>query len=185
MRQTSAAKTRPESQMAAHTVKRVSRSRSNKKPARPKQKSLPKGRQIAPEIVEVMPPEVIATAGRDGAAPAVAAAAATAAMATAAQVHGRVVLSASCTIHEAPALRAHLLAQAAHPGPYEVDGSAVQQIDTAGVQLVVAFALDCLERSIHYVWTGRSTALDDAIRTLGVGALLESPGAASYSPGGA
>ena len=61
----------------------------------------------------------------------------------------------------------------------------MQQIDTAGVQLVVAFALDCLERSIHYVWTARSVALDEAIRTLGVGALLESPGGAGYSPSGA
>jgi len=168
--------TPPEGQMAAHTVKRVSRSRSNKKPARPKQKSLPKGGQIVPESVESMPPEVIATAQADGAALAVTATT---------PVQGRIVLGASCTIHEAPALRAHLLAQAAHPGPYEIDGSAVQQIDTAGVQLVVAFALDCLERSIHYVWTARSVALDEAIRTLGVGALLESPGGASYSPGGA
>jgi anti-anti-sigma regulatory factor len=96
------------------------------------------------------------------------------------------VLGASCTIHEAPALRAHLLEQAALPGPYLIDGSAVQFIDTAGLQLVVAFALDCLERSIHYAWTGRSAALEEAIRTLGVAALLESPGAAtSYSVGAA
>jgi anti-anti-sigma regulatory factor len=67
-----------------------------------------------------------------------------------------------------------------------LDGSAVEQIDTAGVQLVVAFALDCLERSIHYAWTGRSPALEEAIRTLGVGALLESPGSATpYSVAGA
>ncbi len=100
-------------------------------------------------------------------------------------VAGRVVLGAACTIHEAAALRAHLLEQAALPGPYEIDGGAVEHIDTAGLQLVVAFALDCLERSIHYTWTRRSPALEEAIRTLGVGALLESPGAASYSPGGA
>jgi anti-anti-sigma regulatory factor len=68
-----------------------------------------------------------------------------------------------------------MLAQAPHPGPFELDGSAVQQIDTAGVQLVVAFALDCLERNVPYVWKGRSAALDEAIRILGVGALLESP----------
>ncbi len=62
----------------------------------------------------------------------------------------------------------------------------MQQIDTAGVQLVVAFALDCLEKGVHYVWTGRSPALEEAIRTLGVGALLESPGAATnYSVPGA
>ena len=101
-------------------------------------------------------------------------------------VVGRAVFGASCTIHEAPALRTQLLALAAHPGPYEIDGAAVQQIDTAGVQLVVAFALDCLEKGIHYVWTGRSPVLDEAIRTLGVGALLESPGAATnYSAPGA
>src|SRR5262245_4633423 len=55
---------------------------------------------------------------------------------------GRVVLGTACTIHEAQALRAHLLETANHPGPYEIDGGGVEQIDTAGVQLVVAFALD-------------------------------------------
>lgn len=98
--------------------------------------------------------------------------------------HGKVVLGACCTIHEAGALRAHLLEQAALPGPHQIDGSGVQQIDTAGVQLVVSFALDCLERGVHYVWTGRSPALEEAIRTLGVGALLESPGVASFPKGG-
>ena len=94
---------------------------------------------------------------------------------------GRIALGDSCTIHEARALHAHLLAQAALPGPYEIDGGSVQQVDTAGVQLVVAFALDCLERNIPYAWKARSAALDDAIRVLGVGALLESPGGTSYS----
>lgn len=90
-------------------------------------------------------------------------------------VDGRIVLGASCTIHEARALREQMLAQAAHPGPFELDGSAVEHVDTAGVQLVVAFALDCLERNVPYAWKGRSAVLDDAIRVLGVGALLESP----------
>lgn len=98
---------------------------------------------------------------------------------------GRVLLGAACTIHQAQALRAHLLETANHPGPYEIDGGAVELVDTAGVQLVVAFALDCLERNIHYVWKARSLALEDAIRILGVGALLESPGGAPYVPGGA
>ena len=98
---------------------------------------------------------------------------------------GRIVLGTACTIHEAQALRAHLLEKAAHPGPYEIDGGGVEQIDTAGLQLVVAFALDCLERNVHYVWKARSPVLEEAIRVLGVAALLESPGAASYVPGGA
>src|SRR5688572_3046067 len=122
---------------------------------RPKQEAEP----IPPEIPGPMKSEANAVATAAGGTP----------------VTGRVVLSASCTIHEAQQLRAQLLAQAELPGPYEIDGSAVQQIDTAGVQLVVAFALDCLERNISYAWKGRSAALDDAIRVLGVGALLESP----------
>jgi anti-anti-sigma regulatory factor len=110
---------------------------------------------------------------------------ATAPAASAKAAAGRIVLGTACTIHEAAALRAHLLEQATFPGPYEIDGGAVEQIDTAGVQLVLAFALDCLERNAHYVWKARSPALDEAIRILGVGALLESPGAASYIPSGA
>jgi anti-anti-sigma regulatory factor len=149
------------------TVKRVSKRRSNKKPARPKQESPQVNPRAVSETVDSMTADVIATARTGGAA------------VPAAPSVGRIVLGASCTIHEAPALRAHLLAQAAHPGPYEIDGAAVQQVDTAGVQLVVAFALDCLERGIHYAWTGRSPALDEAIRTLGVGALLESPGSST------
>ena len=91
-------------------------------------------------------------------------------------VSGKLVLGVSCTIHEAQALRTRMLAQADHPGPYEIDGTGVQQVDTAGVQLVVAFALDCLERGVTYRWTGRSSALEEAIRVLGVSALLECPG---------
>lgn len=88
---------------------------------------------------------------------------------------GRVVLPVSCTIHDVQSIRAHLLEQLELPGPCEIDGSAVQQVDTAGVQLVLAFALDCLERSLQYVWKGRSAPLEEAIRVLGVGALLEYP----------
>lgn len=107
-----------------------------------------------------MKPEVIAQASAPGGASA----------------SGRVSLGAACTIHEIQALRAHMIEQAALPGPFEIDGGHVQQIDTAGVQLVVAFALDCLERGIPYSWKSRSAAFDEAVRVLGVAALLESPG---------
>jgi anti-anti-sigma regulatory factor len=138
--------------LQSRVVKRIS---STSRARRPKQGQKP----VTPESVADMNPEVEASAAPAGGKPA----------------DGRIVLGASCTIHDARALREHLLAQAAHPGPFEIDGSAVQQVDTAGVQLVVAFALDCLERNVPYVWKGRSAALDDAIRVLGVGALLESP----------
>jgi len=89
---------------------------------------------------------------------------------------GRVVLGGSCTIHEAAALKAHMLEQFARPAPCEIDGSSVERLDTAGVQLIVAFALDCLERNLSYAWKGRSAVLEQAIAQLGVGALLDSPG---------
>ena len=87
----------------------------------------------------------------------------------------RVVLGTSCTIQEAEAVRAHLLAQAAQPGPYEIDGASVEHVDTAGVQLIVAFALDCLEKGVAYKWIGRSPTLEKAIDLLGVSPLLEYP----------
>jgi anti-anti-sigma regulatory factor len=87
----------------------------------------------------------------------------------------RVVLGVACTIQEAAAVRAHLMAQAALPGPYEIDGGSVEMVDTAGVQLVVAFALDCLEKGVPYKWVGRSATLDAAIELLGVSPLLEYP----------
>jgi anti-anti-sigma regulatory factor len=87
----------------------------------------------------------------------------------------RVVLGTSCTIQEAAAVRAHLLAQAAQPGPYEIDGASVEHVDTSGVQLIVAFALDCLEKGTPYKWIGRSPTLEKAIALLGVSALLEYP----------
>jgi anti-anti-sigma regulatory factor len=87
----------------------------------------------------------------------------------------RIVLGTACTIQEAAAVRAHLLEKAALPGPYEIDGGSVEMVDTAGVQLVVAFALDCLEKGTPYKWVGRSPTLNSAIEQLGVGALLEYP----------
>lgn len=92
---------------------------------------------------------------------------------------GLVVLGGSCTIHEAAAIKAHMLEQFAHPAPYQIDGTAVERLDALGVQLIVAFALDCLERNLAYSWKGRSAVLEQAIGLLGVGALLESPGLAS------
>jgi anti-anti-sigma regulatory factor len=97
---------------------------------------------------------------------------------------GRVVLGASCTIHEAAAIKAHLLEQLGRPAPYEIDGTAVERLDAVGVQLIVAFALDCLERNLAYSWHGRSEVLEQAIALLGVGPLLESPGLATTGAAG-
>lgn len=60
-----------------------------------------------------------------------------------------------------------------------IDGGSVERVDTAGVQVLVAFAIDCMERSIDFAWAARSPALARGIRLLGVEALLESPGLAA------
>ena len=139
-------------QINARRVKRVS---STSGAVLPKQEVELK----AQEIAEPMSPTPNAKAEAPGGKP----------------VSGRVVLPANCTIHQAINLQAHLREQLELPGPCEIDGAGVQQVDTAGVQLVLAFALDCLERSLPYTWKGRSPALEEAIRVLGVGALLEYP----------
>ena len=136
-------------------VKRVSSNPSTRGPRRPKMTVT----ETAPEIAVSMnpPPNAVAPAAGDT------------------PVTGRVVLPVSCTIKEAESLKAHLLAQLELPGPCEIDGGNVQHVDTAGIQLVLAFALDCLERSLPYVWKSRSQTFDEAVRVLGVGALLEYP----------
>ena len=145
--------------------------KSSRKKSRSKAAGTRRGRKplaaVAPVVAvpAIVPVPVIATAPAS-AAPA---------PATVATRQVRVVLGTSCTIQEAEAVRAHLLAQAAQPGPYEIDGASVEHVDTAGVQLIVAFALDCLEKGVAYKWIGRSPTLEKAIDLLGVSPLLEYP----------
>jgi phospholipid transport system transporter-binding protein len=157
----------------ARVVKRISSTRTRKRPKTEAKRAVSETVEFMPKAVNNTAPVVVPTesGGRQSVD--------TRPVANE-PVAGRIVLGAACTIHEAQALRAHLLERAAHPGPYEIDGGGVEQIDTAGLQLVVAFALDCLERNVHYVWKARSPVLDEAIRVLGVGALLESPGASMF-----
>lgn len=95
----------------------------------------------------------------------------------------RLTLSADCTIRSAAELRAQLCAQLEHPAPVEIDGSTVEHIDAAGLQLLLAFSLDCIDRNKEYVWVSQSETLSDAIALTGLAALLESPGLASVGRG--
>ncbi len=86
-----------------------------------------------------------------------------------------VCFGTACTLREAPALRDALIERLADGVPVVLDATQVTQIDTAGVQLLVGFSIDCMERDIAFCWKGRSAPLEQAIAALGVGALLESP----------
>jgi ABC-type transporter Mla MlaB component len=89
------------------------------------------------------------------------------------EAHERVTLGCSCTIRDAQALKTQLMDRLVGSEPCHIDGSGVERVDTAGVQLLVAFARECRGRNRPVVWTGRSAALDEAVDVLGVASLLE------------
>ena len=96
--------------------------------------------------------------------------------------HSILLLGPDCTIREATKLKQQLLAHLELSEPLFIDGSTVEKADTAGVQLLVAFSLDCMERGIRFGWPGRSTPLNNAIDALGVAPLLECPGEVALPP---
>ena len=84
-------------------------------------------------------------------------------------------LGSSCTFQDVSRLHPALLDYLSDGTPVVIDASQVEQVDTAGLQLLVAFAIDCMERGIAFGWKARSTAFERSVRLLGLGALLESP----------
>jgi len=99
------------------------------------------------------------------------------ASAVAANAPHRVVLGPSCTIEDVAQLRSDLAAPLATGKPVIIDASRLERIDTAGLQLLAAFCIDCLEQGIVFAWKQQPPVLEEAIRLLGLGALMESPGA--------
>ena len=94
-------------------------------------------------------------------------------------------LGAACTLHEAVALRSACLAALGASEPPVLDGSRVECVDSAGLQVLVAFTIDCMERSLNFRWRGRSPVLEQGIRRLGLEPLLDSPGMAAFPAGDA
>ena len=85
-----------------------------------------------------------------GAAAPVATPAEAPAIAATAPAADRIDVGSACTLAEAPALRALCLEALAGRVPPVIDGGAVERVDTAGIQVLVAFAIDCMERSIDF-----------------------------------
>lgn len=92
-----------------------------------------------------------------------------------------VVLAANCSVKDAAALKTSLCAFSNHGDAVTLDVSAVERVDTATMQLLCAFVRDRSGRNQGVTWRGESPALQDAVRLLGVGALLglESKGVAA------
>ena len=89
----------------------------------------------------------------------------------------------TCTLQEAPALRTALLAELDARAPLLLDASRIETIDTAGVQMLVDLAIECMERSLAFHWKARSAAVELAVGALGVAALMESPGSVDQFAG--
>jgi len=80
-------------------------------------------------------------------------------------------LPAVVGIRDAVALAARLRG-VLETGPLVLDGRAVEQIDTTGLQLLVAARRTATDRGSAFGWHGTSDALRTCARRLGVAALL-------------
>ena len=86
-----------------------------------------------------------------------------------------IALAAQCSIKDAAALQAELVAALKPVGEVTIDTSAVERIDTAAVQLLCAFVQHCSTESRTVHWRGDCTVLRDTASQLGVQSLLELP----------
>jgi len=87
----------------------------------------------------------------------------------------RLTLTAECTVAEAEALKSQLARRLDESQPVIVDVSALQRIDTAGLQLLAAFVRERRTAGRGVQWRGRAAALDAAAALLGLHDMLELP----------
>jgi phospholipid transport system transporter-binding protein len=90
---------------------------------------------------------------------------------------GQLVLAPSCTLREAVAMKAQLLEQLDLMCDVEIDGHAVEKIDTAGLQLLVAFARQLRDGRRTLAWAAAAPELRRAALQLGLAAALGLPAA--------
>ncbi|MFN3197050.1 MAG: lipid asymmetry maintenance protein MlaB [Bradymonadia bacterium] len=77
-----------------------------------------------------------------------------------------VCLGARLTIQEAEGLKARLLELLEATGPVTLEGDGIETVDTAGLQLLLAFAQDARGRQLDWSWRAPSDQLVAAARTL-------------------
>jgi len=87
----------------------------------------------------------------------------------------RIELPAGCTLRDAAALKALLVGSACTGDAVTVAGGAVTRIDTAGLQLLAAFALHERSAGRPLQWHSASAELRAASARIGLSALLQLP----------
>jgi anti-anti-sigma regulatory factor len=86
-----------------------------------------------------------------------------------------VALDVRMTIVQAAGLHRTLLARVAQGETVVVDGTQVEEIDTAILQLLASLWRTCLERGIGCTWHGVSNALRQTAALVGVTEMLHFP----------
>ena len=87
----------------------------------------------------------------------------------------RIELPAGCTLRDAAALKTLLAGSACTGGTVTLVGGAVTRIDTAGLQLLAAFALREQSAGRQLQWHSASAELRAASARIGLSALLQLP----------
>ena len=87
----------------------------------------------------------------------------------------RIELGARTTIVQAADLHRSLLASVARGEGMVVDGTRVEEIDTAILQLLASLWRTCRERGIACTWLGQSEALRQAASLVGLADVLQLP----------
>lgn len=88
---------------------------------------------------------------------------------------GPLVLDADCLLESANELRKELLLRLERTAPISIDASEVERIDTASLQVLVAFTRDCKAAGRAIEWTGVAPALADSARLLDLSSALGLP----------
>ena len=82
----------------------------------------------------------------------------------------------SPTIRTITSLQTELAERLDESGPLQIDATAVDRVDTAGLQLLAAFVRDLRAEARTVEWVGCSDALQKAVRALGLHSALCLPG---------
>jgi ABC-type transporter Mla MlaB component len=84
-------------------------------------------------------------------------------------------LAAECMVSDAGSLKENLAALLDEPLPVTLDITALQRIDTAGLQVITAFVSERTGHGRSVEWQGTAPVLTTAARLLGLTSLLRLP----------
>ena len=90
---------------------------------------------------------------------------------------GPLALAPLCTLREAVAMKGQLLERLDQAGDVEIDAGHVEKIDTAGLQLLVAFSRQLRESHRELAWKAVAPELSRAAAQIGLADTLGLPAA--------